>query len=263
MGDTPPRRTRRSSAEPGSSLPLIPILLGVVVLGLVIGAGLSVLGNRSASNGIAAIAWPTPAATAELLTPLPARTAHPRATPTEPPPATATPAATRKPAPTATPAAKAPSAATAAPPTAMPARTAAPEPTPTPRVIRVTPAPLHTAPPTPTPEPTTQVSADSAFAGLAAGVVQAYLAAVARGDDASAYAAFGTNPGDSGVKLLEKGIVDANTSITRVDAQQTGTNAATVQVTLQTSGGRYFGQYFLKRSPTGAALIEEHAFIKP
>ncbi|MFY9781267.1 MAG: hypothetical protein WAJ85_12265, partial [Candidatus Baltobacteraceae bacterium] len=105
--------------------------------------------------------------------------------------------------------------------------------------------------------------ADSGFARLSDGVVRAYLGALMRGDEDSAYAAFGAAPGDRGIIFIEQGIVDAKTQIARVDARQTGTDAATVDVTLRTAKGQYFAQYFLKRSPTGAALITDHEMIKP
>ncbi|MGP6158785.1 MAG: hypothetical protein ACLPYS_14985 [Vulcanimicrobiaceae bacterium] len=104
---------------------------------------------------------------------------------------------------------------------------------------------------------------DSDFAQLSAGVVRNYLGDIMRGDEESAYAAFGAAPGDRGIIFSEQGIVDAQTQIVRVDARQTGTDAATVDVVLKTSKGQYFAQYFLKRSPTGAALITDHEMIKP
>jgi hypothetical protein len=105
--------------------------------------------------------------------------------------------------------------------------------------------------------------ADSDFAALSAGVVRSYLGALQRGDEDSAYAAFGAAPGDRGIVFTEQGILDAKTQIVRVDARQTGTDAATVEVVFKTTKGQYFAQYFLKRSPTGAALITDHEMIKP
>ena len=89
-----------------------------------------------------------------------------------------------------------------------------------------------------------------------------YLAAIQRGNDQAAYAAFGADPGASNVKLSEKDIVDPATRIVKLDAHGTADDA-TVNVDLATSKGAYFAQYFLRRSPTGAALIYDHVFIKP
>ncbi|GAC1566705.1 MAG: hypothetical protein NVS2B3_00990 [Vulcanimicrobiaceae bacterium] len=102
--------------------------------------------------------------------------------------------------------------------------------------------------------------ADSPFARLASAVVRQYVAAIARGDQTTAYAAFG--PGAAGnVRLIESGILDGSTHVQRLQAREIG-KAATVDVDLRTARGLYFGQYTVQRNETGAALITDHALNK-
>jgi hypothetical protein len=263
MEQGPPRRTRRRP-DRARSFPIVPAILAVLVVGFLIGAALSLFGNRLGSP--LALATPSPApppseappvprpppaarpTALSHLVPLPARTrAHlalaSPAAPAPPSPALATPSP-QPPAPTPPPTApptRVPTSKPSAPPLAQPAEASA--------------GPAATG--------ASQDYADSDFARLSAGVVRSYLGAVMRGDQDSAYAAFGATPGDKGIILTEQGIIDPGTQIVRVDARQTGDNAATVAVDLQTAKGSYFVQYFLKRSPTGAALITNHEIIKP
>jgi hypothetical protein len=96
---------------------------------------------------------------------------------------------------------------------------------------------------------------------LAAVVVRQYLAALERGDDAAAYAAFGEPSGASGVTFVEKRYVDQTTRIVRVSSSGTD-DAATVDVELETAGATYFAQYFLTRSAAGSAVIQRHSIAK-
>ncbi|HMD02146.1 MAG TPA: hypothetical protein VKG44_04190 [Candidatus Baltobacteraceae bacterium] len=114
--------------------------------------------------------------------------------------------------------------------------------------------------PAATPQPSDDP--DSAFARQATALVRQYLAALARGDDVSAYAALGAAPGARGVSLSEKPYVDKTTRLGRVSA--TGTSdSATVDVELQTAGGTYFGQYTVERAPSGEVVIRSHKLEKP
>jgi hypothetical protein len=243
-------------------MPLIPILIGVIILGLAFGAGLSVLTQRESNAPSAVVtAAPTPG-----MTPLPQAS----------------------PAPTPRRHVGKGSTATLMPPTkpialALPtfdrddrekgvavyaSSSAQPRSSPSPLVPRavevVTPVPSPTVPSyavvaTAEPRAAATDEADSDFARASAAVVRAYFAALARGDDADARAALDpSKPHDLG----EKEFVDSSLRITSLDAHGTG-NTATVNVDLVTTRGDYFEQFFLRRSPTGTAVIIEHTYIKP
>jgi len=285
MSDMPPRRSRPPLQPRERSLPLIPILIAVIVVGFVIGAGLSLAGKRKATDRTVVVATRTPVPTEAPVTPAPSEkpTAVPtdapshapvvappvRATASRTPTAAATtiarPPASAEPTVTAAPAV---TAATAAAVTAAPAtrvRTAAP------RVVapiavvpvarRTQPPPLETAAPATT-KPDVSPPADdtdSEFSKLASAVVRQYIGAVSRGDTETARAAFGSNA--SGEHLAETGIVDASTRIQHVEARSAGDNV-TVNVDMRTASGLYFGQYTVHRTPSGAALITTHAINK-
>jgi hypothetical protein len=140
--------------------------------------------------------------------------------------------------------------ASAAPSTLAPA-TAAP----------ATAAPPTGAPATATPAAVAHDDVTSDFGRLAAGVVRAYLAAIARGDTDAAYAQLGTAPNVSATALPEIGIVTRATRIVHVEARG-GEDAVTVNVDMQTPSGAYFGQYTVHRSPSGAAVIVQHSIFK-
>jgi hypothetical protein len=237
-------------------VPLIPILLGVIVLGLAFGAGLSVLTQRESNAPIAVVtAAPTPAI-APLLR-----------SPASPPPRKRISKVTASPA--ARPSAMAKRLALATPtpnaePSAAPHALEVITPTPSRAVEPVRDSATATVPPyavvaaaQPRLAPTEE--ADSDFARLSAAVVRAYFASLARGDDASARAALTPS---KRADLGEKDFVDSSLRITSLDAHGTG-DSATVNVDLATSRGEYFEQFYLRRSPTGSAVIVEHTYIKP
>jgi hypothetical protein len=252
-------------------LPIVPIIVGVVVLGFVIGAGLSVAGRgRWSSGDVAAVASATPVARSfsvvpKLPTPIPARAQTPPPLVTSiPKPASAQPAAspalaaTSPPSlPPAQPAAQAAAAAPsqtpalAAPATAAPA-TAAP--------VSAAPATAAAAANVPAPPAAPSDDIDGAFAQQAASVVRTYLAAIARGDVDGAYAELAGPPKDA--PLPEVGIVTSTSRITHLESHG-ASGAATVDVDLQTDGGFYAGQYTVHRSALGTALIVEHTIVKP
>ena len=90
--------------------------------------------------------------------------------------------------------------------------------------------------------------------------MRGYLAAVQRGDTDSAYAALGSSPGGSDIP--EQGVVTSASRIKHVEARGAG-DAASVNVDFQTPSGFFFGQYTVRRTPSGAAIIVQHAIIKP
>lgn len=289
MNDTPPPRRSRRSATParGNSLPLIPILIGVIVLGFVIGAGLSLVGKR----GTTTVATVVRTAEPTLAPVTPAPTDPPTATdppatkaPSAPvvtnvapslashaPTASAAPASTATPNATATAtaittanataSAKATARATTIRATATPTAKAVAAVAPTP-TVRATAKPIATVAPTaapPSDAPVASDDVDSEFSKLASAVVRQYVGAIERGDDATAYASFG--PSSSGVKLIESGVLDPSTRIQHVEARTAGNNA-TVNVDLKTAKGLYFGQFTVHRTDAGAALITDHALNK-
>ena len=292
MRSTPPRRSRRPPPSDGGGIPLVPLLLGVIVLGFVIGAGLSIAGRRNAN---VAYSTPTPVQSlpSQLVTPAPTEKPTPEPTegPTEAPAVEPSSAATRAvaqaspsarrsatPQPSVEPSATPSGSSASAKPKTAAVATRAPKETPlataapaaTQEAASATPLGTHPphvvatkAPQAATAVPVANAPADAStdFTRLAAAVVRQYLAAVSRGDEESAYAALGGSPGDRGVQLTEAGIVDAHTKIGKVEAHGAG-NAATVNVDLQTPDGVYYGQYTVRRNETGAAVIVQHSIAK-
>ena len=299
MIDTPPpRRTRRLSAGE-RSFPLIPILIGVIVLGLAFGAGLSTLMQRNGNSpaalvtaaplaGTAPIAVPigTPSAVKGFVLPphemlnVPKRVPPTRAplsfpaglaTPSEAPVrvARATPAARSNamPVPIVTAVRTPPEPAATSPNSRRPLAVA----TIPPYATTAAPPPISSAPrplpltPKPPPasvpvQPTDE--ADSDFARLGAGVVRFYLNALARGDDAAARTVLDGPRGSPALRISEKEFADSSLRIVKLDAHGIS-DSATVNVDLSTAKGPYFEQFSLRRLPTGAAVIIEHTFIRP
>lgn len=249
-------------------------MIGVVILGFVIGAGLSVARRGGLGGDSAGLATSTPLVIQTLAAATPSAEPPPA---TEPPPS-ATPRAGPTQAPSPAPRASAPSSqsptATAAAVAVVsaapsPARTAAPANTPS-----AAPTAAPTAEPTrePTETPTAQptavptaaavsVDADSDFARLAGNVVRQYLLSIARGDTTSAYAVLSPAPG-AGSAAPEVGAIDSSLRISKIEARGSDV-AATVNVDLTTASGPYSGQYTVHRSATGAAIIVSHTFGKP
>jgi len=283
MQDTPPRRSRRRPPrDEDASLPIVPIIIGVLVLGFVIGAGLSVAG-RHGWRGTDVVALPAtplptqatfPPATPQAetsSTPQPALSERPTAAPTHGPSPvpSASPAPSRAPQvrPSVTPPAlaatvrptprPAPPAAVAAapsrPPQTPPSEPSVPPPAPSsaPRTAAPT-----VAPPTAAAPSSDEVDGEGARA--AAGVVRAYLGAVARGDVDGAFARL-ANPPQNG-SVAELGIVDPSTRIEHVQAHGDA-DGVTVNVDMQTAAGSYSAQYVVRRTPAGP-LIVQHTIFK-
>jgi cytoskeletal protein RodZ len=297
MEETPPRRSRPKPPSGGSSLPFIPIIIGVIVLGFVIGAGLSVVGRHGSgdvamqpTSSPSPSPVPSPMATFRYRTPaaLPAVAHKPKPSPkpsatetsSPSPAATASVAAEASPAETQTqtPAAQNPTStavvkATSAP-VAVALATHRPSPPP-PAIVAtrvataapanvVTAAPASVAPATAAAgtNATTVFDADGGFSRLAGNVVRQYLLSIARGDTDSAYAALGQGPGAHAGSLPEAGAVDSTMHISKIEARGSE-SSATVNVDLTTSAGPYYGQYTVHKSSTGAAIIVSHTFAKP
>ncbi|MBC5811656.1 MAG: hypothetical protein GIW95_12505 [Candidatus Eremiobacteraeota bacterium] len=260
----------------------MPILIGVVVAGFAIGAGVSVLTQRGRTidNTTVVLASPAPEATSRpqrKTTPeptlVPLATPRPQRTVAQ---AIGTPHPLR---PAATVVAMATSAIVTpqpAQPKANPVRITA-RPAIAPRIV-VTAVPQRvavasTARPTPpvTPRPLATASAvpdvpddaDSAFARLSAGAVRTYLNALARGDDATAQALIAARPNSHAGALSEKAFADSSMRITGLDAHGTPDDGAMVNVDITTAKGNYFARFTLRRNNNGAAVIVDHDFIKP
>lgn len=278
MSSKPPTRRSRRQASGDPSLPIIPILIGVIVLGFVIGAGLSLAGRHDTT--VVAVAS-SPSAQSDTAAPVtPAPTEKPTPVPTEGP----TDVPTRVPARPSAAAALASAVAASPPPkvaatprvavaSAVPSVAAArATPTGAPEKAQVAAAPTRavsatdaaTVQPSAAPAATpTGIAADSAFATLSAAVVRQYLEAVKRGDEDGAYAALGTSPGAKGASLSEAGVVDSRTHVGRIDAHAAANDNVLVSVQLQTASGPYFGQYTVHKTDTGAAVITAHSIAKP
>jgi hypothetical protein len=286
---SPPTRRTRSSTE-DRSLPIVPILIGVIVLGFVIGAGLSLSGRHDAT--VVAIASPSPARGDATFVPVtPAPTEKPTPQPTAAPASTphAKSVRTAAPAPleaaTATPAKAAPvtlatphrlaaapgidrdatANAPAAPPAPLEPRASAkpleasPRTSDAPAIVAPAAAPSEATVPAPV---ATTLPEDSAFARLSAAVVRQYLESLKRGDQDAAFAVLASPP-KSEADLAEFGIVDGRTRVARVDAHDAANSDALVSVQMDTPNGPYFGQYTVHKSDTGAAVIVAHSIVKP
>ncbi len=268
MPPTPPRRSRRS-AKSDRGLPVVPLLIAVIVLGFVIGAGLSFAGRRSTPPVVEPVAVATAEPTLARVTPAPterptkAPTEAPTAAPTEAAAVTPTPtaAASKRPAPAAASAAAA-SAVSNGPAGAKSAGAASPEPSATPAPAVSTTALPSAAPVAPATASAAAGADAGAFSALAVAVVRQYLGAVERGEPTAAYAALGAAPGDKRVALKEAGIVDPATRIGRIDVQPGAGGDVFLTVPLRTASGPYVATYTVRRSESGAAIIVDHAISK-
>ena len=278
---------------------MVPVLAGIVLAGFALGAGVSVFEHRNAggvADGLpsaqpAPIVTPVPGArrTTEPIEASPPPTLAPAPTATPVRHAKPTPRASPKPEPTASagvptpgpaasatgpapgetaPAAGATAAAERSSAPASPAaRVPAPAASARPAAPRPTARPAPPSPSPATPKPAVQRTpagdvADSEFARRSAATVRAYLAALARGDDAAAQSEIDAPAGSRAARLAEKEFAGPDMRITNVQAHGTG-ESARVDVDIQTSHGTYFAQFFLEKAASGAPLIVNHDFIKP
>jgi hypothetical protein len=244
-------------------LPLIPVLLGVVLLGFAVGA---ILSMTSAQREGARLAQALPSPQADI-TPLPlpsVRRVAPR------PKFTPYPAVVPTIAHTSEPQVIEPSFAPASEPTVAATPTAAPTPIVTlppvviiPAVSTPTPAPTVRPASKPTPtaaaivslESTPTIEVDSEFAQEAAQAVRAYLTALQQGDEDTASAALAP-----GLSLSEEAIMDHAARITRIRATGTSTDAS-VQARIVAAQDTYTATFSVERGPKGP-VIRAHDFAK-
>jgi outer membrane biosynthesis protein TonB len=245
-------------------MPLIPVLVAVVLIGFVIGAGLATL-RHAQDNASAAAASPPPPDIVATGSPSPSPSPTPRHstpypavvptivhTPTPPEPSPTlppTPSPTPSPTPAPTPA-----------PTATPVPTETPVPVSAP-TSDATPAPTQTQiVPAPSVVPTTAIEVDSEFSNEAAQTVHAYLNALQRGDEDSAYAALGGTAGTPGLVLSEEGFMDRTARIVSIHVTGTSTSA-TAHADVVSQRGEYVATFALERGPRGA-VIRSHDFTR-
>ncbi len=289
MDERPRRRRRRRPQQEPRSLPLPLILVAIVVAGFAIGGAFSLYAHRDtriasappsaepssivtlAPAPLETLAPPAPSPTPEAS---PTVTASPRPAPSpspSPAPAsspTASPRATVNE--TATPAASpsdtpSPAATHGVPPTAKPVAIATAKPvvvaTAKPTAL-ATPKTLAAVVPKPVATPVPAQATQSDFARQSESVVRSYLSALARGDDAGAAAVLDAPAGSRAAQLSEKEFAGPEMRISDIEAHGSGDDVR-VDVDLQTAKGAYFAQFFVKKSPSGTAVIVNHDFIKP
>ncbi len=251
-----PRRRRLQPQEPkkGGGIPIFPLMLLVVFIGLLLGGGLAKL-----FGGPRASATPAPTFTA-LPSQAPTPTFAPRATPHR----SASPSPSKSPLPSPSPT---PSASNAAKSSPTPTRA-----TPTaPAVIYITPQPKASvvktlAPKTPaprTPAPIATVTASpaptatgDAGSNRAASIVRAYLAAVLRGDEATA-------TGYLSRGLPNESFYTGASKITDVETRRNTDGSYTVAVDMTSPTGEYYETFKLVEGPGGLGLqIADHYAIK-
>ena len=256
MASQPPRRRRSQRDDRG--LPLLPVLLGVVLLGFAVGAVLSMTSARHQETQVVQT-QPSPQAD---ITPSPLPTlvrkmhAHPKLTPY---PAVVPTIAHSAP----------PSVEPSVEPTDEPSATVAPTATATPVPI-VSEPPVVKIPatpqveesaqaPTPTPAAVSQsapiIEVDSEFAQEAAQAVRAYLTALREGDEDAASAQLAP-----GLSLSEEAFMSRTARITRIHATGTSTDAS-VQARVVTDQGAYTATFSVERGPKGP-VIQAHDFVE-
>lgn len=101
---------------------------------------------------------------------------------------------------------------------------------------------------------------DSEFAGESAQTVKAYLLALQSGDENTAYALLGGQPGSPGLVLSEEAFMDRTARIVSIHATGTSTSA-TAQADIVTPTGEYIATYQLERGPMGP-IIRSHDFTR-
>jgi hypothetical protein len=268
------------------------MFLGIVIAGLGIGALLGAFQQRSQAGPPLGQTTPAP-----VITPV-AQERGPVAIATLEPPHTEPPADESSPVPspsqssapprTAAPVTAAPTAAPAAlesatpssattpvsPPTPVPAAAATATPVPAPsRTPAATPSIRPTLRPSPTPSAVPAPTAKPATAppivggqplqitGSAPKVVQRYIDALVRGDEASAYAALGGAPGDAGLTLSEEAFIDPNARVASLKTTPVSPMEAQVDAEITSGRGTYVATYRVRFGPKGPYIVS-HDYIK-
>jgi hypothetical protein len=90
--------------------------------------------------------------------------------------------------------------------------------------------------------------------------VHAYLNALQRGDEDSAYAALGGTAGTPGLVLSEEAFMDRTARIVSIRATGTSTSA-TAHADVVSQSGEYVATYTLERGPRGP-IIRNHDFTR-
>jgi hypothetical protein len=302
MADVPPRRSRRpSDTRKDATFPLIPFLIGVVILGFVIGAGLSMAGRHGSSPQVATapVATDEPTATpAPTLAPLatarpvvPATAFARDETASPEPSALASPTAKPKPKPSVTHVALASPLPSAAPSVAPSIEVSAAV-TPTPAAVRAhhattVDATKTVAPPAVTKKPTATSVPDAApNASVAPASTTAAPPTAAQPGAIEADSDFGRlsanvvrqylralargdtqsaagafPPGTPNLTFPEQPILDASATIGTISARGSS-QTQTVNAAISTANGNYTGTYTVQRTATGAAVIVSHSLYK-
>ena len=240
----PPRRRRLDDERGEGGLPLFPLVLVVILAGLLLGGVLAHF--FGGSNRV-----PTPATRVAIApatiqpTPPPSVASLATATPSPAPTPSATPTAKSTPPPRVTPAARV--SPTARPTVRASVATATHAPATVSPAPRITPAPSRTTP--------TPAAAATPVAGDPAGVVRAYLGALARGDRQTAAGYLSTGaPTES--------FMTAGSRIAAIRSTAVGAQQYRVTADVQTSSGEYYVTFTLAPGP-GGLQITDHYAIKP
>ena len=272
MSSKPPTRRSRRASNGEPSLPIIPILIGVIVLGFVIGAGLSLAGRHDLT--VVALASPSAAASQTFAPVTPAPSERPTLEPTAAPvrgtdepisSASAAPlapvvVATQRPAARrATPhavtarATSAPSAVAVAAVTAqaVPATAVATETPPAP-AVKSNPNAASNASGESNASGSSAVQADSAFAKLSGRRRSPVSRSGQTWRSGWRIRCTGLGAGGQGRDAYRRqGVVDSKTRVGRIDAHSAANDNALVSVQLQTPSGPYFGHIYGAQNRNG------------
>jgi outer membrane biosynthesis protein TonB len=229
---------------------VVPIAVGVVLLGFVIGAAIPALRRAPSSTVAVSTAAPTPAPRVQ---PVAKAVPTPSAEPTPSPKPVPKPTVRVRPS---EPATRQPT------PTSKPRPTASARPSSSPAA---TPRATATALPTsaPTRAPTNAPVAQPAIAHDATRVVRWYLESLMRGDETGARALLDAAPGSPNAQLVEEAFVDKSARIVEMTARTLSPTSAEVDTNINSPKGPYFARYTVERTRSGAVLIRQHDYIKP
>jgi hypothetical protein len=133
-------------------------------------------------------------------------------------------------------------------------------------------APKPSPPPKPSPAPSAKPSAAGSappivggaplqIAGAAPSLVRRYVDALARGDEAAAYAALGGVAGDTGLALSEESFIDPSSHVAELKTTPLSPMEAQVDAEITSAKGTYEATYRVRFGPKGA-YITSHDYIK-
>lgn len=264
---------RRAQAQSQRPFGLLLTAVGVIVAGFGIGAVVAALRHPGGGSSVADVPRVTPVPVVARAAPR--ITAAPRETPSP----AASPLATPSPTPSPSPAPPSPSAKAAGPESPSPQPHASvPAPAAAPTAVQPSPSPAPLKTPARTLTPSSPPAKATPRAAAAEGpivdartpaeagavrLVRTYLAAIANGDLATAYAALGGAPGDKGLATNEEEFMDRKARLLRIHASQRGEASATVEVEIASSKGNYYATFRVEPGERGTPVIESHDFIRP